>query len=183
MAINHWSLNQSTTTKRVINHLLQRNTTSACSVSLSSGWQPRSVPYQHGTYLGDTLSLAQSTPLWTSWQKAIKWQMDMEIYGAIKLTNPDTHVNECKGNVQRKSRIFFSDVERHRTSAAPLRFFCLERCHIADSLLWSSISSNGLFNSGLFNLCTDALTVVGCDGWQRAGSPQRHGTDIQNVPA
>lgn len=34
MAINHGSRNQSTATERVINHLLQHNTTSACSFSV-----------------------------------------------------------------------------------------------------------------------------------------------------
>lgn len=48
------------------------------------------------------------------------------------------------------------------------------------TLQWS-ISSNGLFTSGLVNLCVDKQTVVGYDGWQKAGSPQRHGGDIQSA--
>lgn len=61
------------------------------------------------------------------------------MYGAIKLTNPDSHVNE--GNVQRKNRVFvfFSDGDRHKIAAAPLRFVSLARRHITDYLLYDQV--------------------------------------------
>lgn len=177
VAINHWSLNQSTTTERVINHFY--NTTSACSVSLSSGWHPRSVPNTGHVAWHIIISTINTTldVLTESHQMANRYG-DIWGHKAEKSWFPC----QCMQRKRFSEKLESLDEERleniNSSSEVLLPSKVSHYC-----LLWWSISSNGLFNDGLFHLCMDTPNVVSCDGWQRAGSPQRHGSDIQSVPA